>query len=60
MAPPTGWVDPVTKRDLEHVTASSGLWIGARLARFERRIIRWNLATVLIGLTACTAIARVI
>ncbi len=72
MLPPTGWADVATKSDLDHLEARLGhrierldqridmvrLELRAEMSDVQRRIIQWNVATLLTALAAFTAIVR--
>jgi len=58
MLPPTGWADVATRHDLDHLAEVLRLEFRAEAANLQRRIIQWNLVTIIGAISAATAIVR--
>ena len=58
MLPPTGWADVATRHDLDHLAEVLRLEFRADVANLQRRIIQWNVATIIAAVSVMTAIVR--
>lgn len=58
MLPPTGWADVATRHDLDHLGEVLRLEFRAGVANLQRRIIQWNVATIIAAMGVVTAAGR--
>jgi hypothetical protein len=58
MLPPTGWGDVATRQLLDHKIDALRLELRAEMADLQRRVIQWNVGTMIALTAAMTAIVR--